>query len=420
MKQKNVSAGSRQGSFSIEPSGGSDGAARPGSDEDNKLMLQEVLDACSGAVEIMDTVLMFEKIDGGILSLDQSVLCANDLITKAISMMKLYAQGCDVTLELKMNAAAQDALVFVDLAKMVQVLRNLLSNALKFSTAKSRVEIICSLSEAVGGGGGGGETAGEGGGGARSSSKVEALVASTSSSSSSQYRYLRIEVRDFGVGIASANISRLFNEVVQFDVNKLQGGGGSGLGLFVARHIVELHGGKLSASSEGLGKGCSFVLELKLYKQPDHGSRGGDAKEKEVALRVVESSGKTENPEKPATISAAVHIPSAVSALGEPSKHHHVLVVDDSTPNRKMMVRLVERLMRNNVSIVEAKDGKEALDTLFANEPHHFTLVFMDMSMPLVTGPQATSALRAAGLELPVIGVTGNLMQDDIACFKER
>jgi len=61
-------------------------------------------------------------------------------------------------------------------------------------------------------------------------------------------------------------LSRLFTEVVQFDAGKLQGGGGSGFGLYLSKRIVDLHKGRLFASSEGLGKGCAFTLDLPLAK----------------------------------------------------------------------------------------------------------------------------------------------------------
>lgn len=73
---------------------------------------------------------------------------------------------------------------------------------------------------------------------------------------------LLIMVKDSGVGLSAEQCSHLFREGVQFNANKLQGGGGSGLGLFIAKGMAELHGGTLQGSSEGIGKGCTFTVSV--------------------------------------------------------------------------------------------------------------------------------------------------------------
>ena len=107
---------------------------------------------------------------------------------------------------------------------MSQVLRNFLSNALKFTP--------------------------EGG-------SVTVTVRTEGCS-------LRVEVEDSGAGISSENIRRLFVEVVQFNANTLQGGGGTGLGLWICKKIIDMHGGVIGASSEGEGKGSVFFFAIPL------------------------------------------------------------------------------------------------------------------------------------------------------------
>jgi osomolarity two-component system sensor histidine kinase SLN1 len=62
---------------------------------------------------------------------------------------------------------------------------------------------------------------------------------------------------------------QVFNEIIQFDANKLQGGKGSGLGLYITRGIVELHKGQVAVKSKGIGYGCVFTVMLPLFKNPD-------------------------------------------------------------------------------------------------------------------------------------------------------
>jgi hypothetical protein len=80
-----------------------------------------------------------------------------------------------------------------------------------------------------------------------------------------QMTYLRIDVTDTGAGISPQNIKKLFGQYVQFHAAELQKGGGSGLGLWIAKNIVDLHGGRIGATSEGEGKGTTFYVILPLY-----------------------------------------------------------------------------------------------------------------------------------------------------------
>ncbi len=77
---------------------------------------------------------------------------------------------------------------------------------------------------------------------------------------------LVIEVKDSGVGISLEDQERLFKEIIQFKPEVLQGGGGSGLGLFITKGIVDLHGGQISVHSEGEGKGTTIHLELPMSR----------------------------------------------------------------------------------------------------------------------------------------------------------
>ena len=69
-----------------------------------------------------------------------------------------------------------------------------------------------------------------------------------------------IKVTDSGAGLSKQNLLQLFQEGVQFNASKLQAGGGSGLGLWISKGIVDLHYGLLSATSQGIGFGCTFIV----------------------------------------------------------------------------------------------------------------------------------------------------------------
>lgn len=77
---------------------------------------------------------------------------------------------------------------------------------------------------------------------------------------------LKIVVEDTGCGISDVDRARLFKEIVQFTPEILQGGGGSGLGLYISNHIIQMHSGTIQAISEGVGKGSTFVVELDMRR----------------------------------------------------------------------------------------------------------------------------------------------------------
>ena len=77
---------------------------------------------------------------------------------------------------------------------------------------------------------------------------------------------LRMVVTDTGAGISSSNQQKLFREIVQFNPEVLQAGGGSGLGLWITSSIVDLHGGTISVYSDGLGRGSTFTVEIDMNR----------------------------------------------------------------------------------------------------------------------------------------------------------
>ena len=84
---------------------------------------------------------------------------------------------------------------------------------------------------------------------------------------------LKIVVEDTGCGISDVDRARLFKEIVQFTPEILQAGGGSGLGLYISSHIIQMHSGTIQAISEGVGKGSTFVVELDMRRMtPAHRS----------------------------------------------------------------------------------------------------------------------------------------------------
>jgi CheY-like chemotaxis protein len=151
---------------------------------------------------------------------------------------------------------------------------------------------------------------------------------------------VRITVVDDGAGLSPAQVGDICKEGVQFNVNTLQAGGGSGLGLFIGKGIVEQQGGTMHVSSEGLGKGATFEIELPLFYI-----------EGEV---VQDPLSPIASPRRPHDLGDAQDSEAPLVPIIK-----YVLVVDDALFNRKMLMRI---LKVKGYVCSEAADGQQALD----------------------------------------------------------
>ena len=169
---------------------------------------------------LVDDILDVSRIVAGKLRLE---LCALDLDTTVRAAMELVAPAAEakvVTLEVVVAPAC--GAVLGDPTRLQQVIWNLLSNAIKFTPAggRVRVEVTCAGPRA------------------------------------------HLRVSDTGCGITAEFLPHVFERFAQADTSPTLAPGGLGLGLAIAGHLAELHGGSLTASSPGVGLGATFTLTL--------------------------------------------------------------------------------------------------------------------------------------------------------------
>ena len=137
----------------------------------------------------------------------------------------------------------------IDPSKMARVIRNFISNALKFTRAGDSIQINVNTFHK--------EKKVEKGSTIFSSEfKFSSIIPEDHMDIEAQndppppHNFVRIEVKDTGIGIAEENIEKIFNQSIQIDSYRNQDGGGSGLGLLIAKKIVEEHKGKVGVTSE--------------------------------------------------------------------------------------------------------------------------------------------------------------------------
>ena len=200
-----------------------------------------------------------------------------------------------------------------------------------------------------------------------------------------------VEVVDTGVGMTQEQVAKVFVDGTQFNVNQLQAGKGSGLGMYIAKGICKRHGGSLDCWSKGLGHGTTFTMTMPLYR----------VTVPHVPLQ-QENSGISEDKEHDTTEAALEHFPL------------RVLVVDDSSSNLKLLTRLLANRGHNCDG---ARNGQEALE-LVREQLDFYDSILMDYEMPVMDGPTACSQMRAIGCSAFIVGISGNIMPEDVAYYK--
>jgi len=193
-----------------------------------------------------------------------------------------------------------------------------------------------------------------------------------------------ISVRDNGIGIASADLGRIFYTFVQLDASKTQAAAGLGLGLALARSMVTLHGGEIKVHSEGIGKGSEFDVHLPLAQPP--------------ATSTVES--------RDAPANGASRGGPVQSKVGR-----RVLVVDDNADATRSLATLLES---NGHPVRSCFDGASAFEAAQQWIPD---VAFIDLNMPPPDGIELVKMIRKQpwGKGVKLIALTGMGQPADLA-----
>ncbi|MEM9543157.1 MAG: PAS domain S-box protein [Cyanobacteria bacterium P01_E01_bin.42] len=190
--------------------------------------------------------------------------------------------------------------------------------------------------------------------------------------------FVRIAVNDTGIGIAPENMAKLFQPFVQIDSALSRQYEGTGLGLALVKQIVELHGGRVSATSE-VGAGSSFMFDL-----PWHANI----------------------PSPPVSTATPAIAGEATEPQGNASPL--VLLAEDDRAN---IATISNYLEAKGYRLVVAENGQEAVELARELHPH---AILMDIQMPVMNGLEAIAQIRQLGLaDIPIIALTALAMKGD-------
>ncbi|MBT8190629.1 MAG: PAS domain S-box protein [Bacteroidia bacterium] len=292
----------------------------------------EILGSSSNILlSLISDILDISKIDAGTLEVKAKRFDMKNIAENLIRTYSIKAYDKDLNFDLKLDQIFENN-VIGDPDLINQVLLNLMSNAEKFT----------------------------------SSGKIELTIQKISGDENESL--IRFSVKDTGIGIEKEYVQNIFHNFKQASREIRDKYGGTGLGLTIAKKIVELLRGELKVDSE-LGSGSNFYFDipLKLTDIPVTKTRISEEKEEQLMARI--------------------------------------LVVEDNKVNQKYITKLLEKWEYEYETVF---NGQEALD-LYKDQD--FDLIFMDLQMPVMDGFETTKHIRNMSgpkSNIPIIALTAS------------
>jgi PAS domain S-box-containing protein len=288
--------------------------------------------------QLIEDLLDVSRIVTGKLILEPTPVNLGSLIGSTLDSVKLAADAKQI--EIRRHVATPAPVVSGDAARLHQVVSNLLTNAVKFTPNGGWIEV-----------------------------RVERRDGTA-----------RISVTDNGQGIDAAFLPHVFERFRQADGTATRSHGGLGLGLAIARHLIDLHGGQVRAESLGLGLGSTFIVEIPLLRE-----------------EIV--SGQSDGP----TLEELKETHRALAGL-------HILVVEDEVDARDLMTHILEQA---GGLVTSAASAAEALEMIEALQPD---VLVSDVGMPHQDGYELIRAIRLRGApvsDVPALAVTAYARAED-------
>jgi PAS domain S-box-containing protein len=276
--------------------------------------------------QLIADLLDLSRLNMGKLALSREPVALATVISDAIETVRANAETRKIKIEL--HGAEEVLLVDGDALRLGQIVWNLLNNAVKFTPPGGAVDLNLSR----------------------------------------ERKHAVLVVKDTGEGIDPLFLPRVFEMFRQADASSRRKHGGLGIGLALVRQLVKLHGGTVTAKSEGVGKGAEFTIQIPLSEETKPRPKTRGQLEVNAALN-----------------------------------HLSILIVDDSEDTIAMLKYLLEL---EGATVISTTNGVEALKIAAEKD---FDVVVTDISMPLIDGFEFLRRLRLipSQREVPVIALTG-------------
>jgi PAS domain S-box-containing protein len=298
--------------------------------------------------EVIDDILDVSRIITGKLRVQSRPVDLAPILEAAIDSLRPAATAKAITLTVSLDPDA--GLIFGDSDRLQQIFWNLISNGIKFTPKDGRVEVELNQADS----------------------------------------HIEIKVRDSGIGINNQFLPHVFERFRQADASMTRAHTGLGLGLAIVRHLVELHGGSVSAQSEGEDRGAVFTIQLPL----------ADTRKNPALLASVSALELDQSTERQDLSEGAIDLTGL-----------RVLVVDDQPETCEIVSMMLNQY---GATVLTATSTAAALKSFLEWKPD---VLISDLGMPGEDGLALIRKVRSLapgqGRDIPAAALTSYVREED-------